>query len=91
MLTAKRAQQTFNKMKNPICILFVDLTSAFDHMERSWLFKSIRNMFQNNSKLTLLQIIESLCTNTTTSLAENPDDKIELTTRVRQGRQSLML
>ena len=38
---AKRVQQIIDKMKNPTFVLFVDVTAAFDRVDRSWLFKSI--------------------------------------------------
>ena len=38
----KRVQQITNKMKKPTYALFVDLSAAFDHVERSWVFKSIK-------------------------------------------------
>ena len=39
---AKRLQQISHKTKKPLYILFVDLTAAFDKIERLWLFQSIR-------------------------------------------------
>ena len=37
----KRIQQISEGMKKPIYALFIDLSAAFDHIIRSWLFKSI--------------------------------------------------
>ena len=45
IFVAKRAQQITNKMKKPFYVLFVDLTAAFDHVERGWMFKSIRSRY----------------------------------------------
>jgi len=38
----KSLQQITNKMKKPTYLLFVDLTAAFDHVERDWLFQTIK-------------------------------------------------
>ena len=34
----KRLQQITDKMRKPLFVLFVDLSAAFDHVERQWLF-----------------------------------------------------
>ena len=82
---AKRVQQITDKMKKPTFVLFVDLTAAFDHVERSWLFKSIHKRLKNDTQRKLFQLIESLYSYTTTALTEAPDDVFELTAGVRQG------
>ena len=62
-------------MKKPVYALFIDLSAAFDHINRSWLFKSISLRFPRQSdKITLIKILESICQHTTSSLAETPDD-----------------
>jgi len=82
---AKQTQQITAKMKKTAYVLFVDLSAAFDPVERSWMFKSISDRFSTNSNMTLIQLIKTLYDHTTTALAETPDDKFELTTGVRQG------
>ena len=47
----KRVQQITDQMETPLYILFVDLTAAFDHVVRAWLFKSI---YINVSHLVLI-------------------------------------
>ena len=66
-------------------VLFVDLSAAFDHVDRKWLFKSIKNRYQNESSIKLVELLENLYQHTTTALAESPEDKFEITTGVRQG------
>ena len=44
----KRLQQVSNITKRKIFALFIDLTAAFDHVNRNWLFASIRQRFPNN-------------------------------------------
>ena len=81
----KRIQQITDKMKKPTYILFVDLTAAFDHVVRKWLFKSIYQRFPPGTDTTLIELIEALYSYTTTYLAETPDDVFELGLGVRQG------
>ena len=85
IFVAKCIHQVTDKMKKPTFILFVDLKAAFDHVERSWLFKSIKTRFPTGSDKTLVQLIEALYSYTSTALAEAPEDKFELNTGVRQG------
>ncbi len=72
-------------MKNPTYALFVDLSAAFDHVERSWMFKSIKNRLPDGFSLELVNLLETIYSNTTTSLAETPDDIFQLSVGVRQG------
>ena len=65
--------------------MFVDLTAAFDHVERGWLFKTIRGRFKAEHDMTIIKLIECLYESTTASLAETPDDKFPLNCGVRQG------
>ena len=82
----KRIQQISEGMKKPVYALFIDLSAAFDYINRSWLFKSISLRFPRQSdKITLIKILESIYQHTTSSLAETPDDIIELLAGVRQG------
>ena len=82
---AKAVQQITNKMKKPAYALFVDLSAAFDHVERRWLFQTIRSRFPNEFNHEILELLESLYSNTTTALAETPEDTFSLTVGVRQG------
>ena len=81
----KSIQQITNKMKKTVYAVFVDLTAAFDHVERGWVFKSIKNRLPEGFNLELIQLLESLYSNTTTALAETPNDVFQLTAGVRQG------
>jgi len=85
IFVTKRVQQITDKMKKPVYVLFVDLSAAFDHIVRSWLFKSIEQRFIPNSDNTLFRILEAVYSHTTTALSETPNDIFELTTGVRQG------
>ena len=69
----------------PTFILFVDLSAAFDHINREWLFKTIKQRFPASADINLIHLLESLYSHTTTALAESPDDIFEITLGVRQG------
>lgn len=81
----KRIQQISDSMKKPVYVLFVDLSSAFDHVNRSWLFKSIQQRFTPDQDTTLFQILQAVYHHTTTALAETPDEIFEISIGVRQG------
>ena len=81
----KRIQQITDKMGKPAYVLFVDLSSAFDHVIRRWLFDSIYQRFPQDVEPKLFKLIESLYSKTTTALADNPEDIFELLSGVRQG------
>ena len=72
-------------MKKPTYLLFVDLTAAFDHVVRKWMFQSIYQRFPRGADTTLIELFEALYSYTTTSLAETPDNIFELLLGVRQG------
>ena len=81
----KRVHEVTDKKKMPVNILFVDLAAAFDHVERSSMFKTIRRRLSDDSDSKLLDLLETLYEHTTTALAQNPEDEFELTNGVRQG------
>lgn len=81
----KRIQQISDKIQQPIYLLFVDLSSAFDHVIREWLFKSIYQRFPPDADVTMIKLLQALYNHTTTALAENPDDIFRLLSGVRQG------
>ena len=66
-------------------MLFVDLSAAFDRVERNWLFKTIEKRFPDGSGNELVLILKAIYSYTTTSLAENPDHNFELTVGARGG------
>ena len=82
---AKRVHQISDKLMKPIYVLFIDLTAAFDHIERSWMFKSIYQRLKPDADRKLIELLESLYAQTTTSLAQTPEDAFELILGVRQG------
>ena len=59
IFTVKRIHQISNRKTQPLYLLFVDLTAAFDHIPRDRLFQSIRMRFDNDADLKLFDILES--------------------------------
>ena len=81
----KRIQQISNSSKKQLYALFVDLTAAFDHVRRNWLFKSIKQRFPNQENNILIELLESLYSYTTTELSELESSMFEILVGVRQG------
>ena len=82
---AKRVQQITRSMKKTAYLLFVDLSSAFDHVERSWLFATIKKRLPSDADSSLIQLLELLYSYTTTALSQSPDQIFETKAGVRQG------
>ena len=70
----KRIQQITDSIKKPVFVLFVDLSSAFDHVTREWLFKSISQRAMPNKPTKLFNILKAIYSFTTTALSETPND-----------------
>ena len=85
IFVVKRIQQITDKMRKPVFLFFIDLTAAFDHIERKWLFKSIYQRFPEGANKSMFQLLEALYKYTTTSLAETPTNIFEIMLGVRQG------
>ena len=85
VFVAKRVQQVTRAMKKPVFLLFVDLSAAFDHVERSWLFATIKKRLDPNADKSLITLLEKLYSYTTTALSQSPDKIFETKTGVRQG------
>jgi len=49
-----------DKMQKQIFVLFVDLSAAFDHVVRKWLFKSVYLRILPGTEPTLIKILEAL-------------------------------
>ena len=82
--TLKRIQQITDRKKQPLFSLFVDLTAAYDHIPRSWLFQSIKMRFQNKEHPRMIDILEQLYKQTSLTFLET-DETFETTSGVRQG------
>ena len=81
----KRVQQISHQAKKPVYVLFIDLTAAFDHIDRNWLFKTIKQRVPNSANLKLFELIQAIYSYTTTALNDNDDDVFEIINGVRQG------
>ena len=81
----KRVHQITDRMKKPVYVMFIDLTSAFDHADRKLMFQTVCERLSSREDKKLVELLESLYSYTTTALAQTPDDDFELTIGVRQG------
>ena len=78
----KRIQQISNRKLQPLYLVFVDLSAAFDHIPRKWMFDSIKLRFEKDQSSLLIDILEKLYENTSLSMEETT---FETTNGVRQG------
>ena len=78
-------------MQKPVYLLFVDLSAAFDHVVRHWLFKTIYQPFTPEADITLIQLPEAIYAYTTTALAETPDDLLELTVDLKHHNYTISI
>ena len=74
----KRIQQITDSIEKPIFVLFVNLSSAFDHVAREWLFKSIFQRAMPNKPTKLFDILKAIYSFTTTALSETPNDSFKI-------------
>ena len=66
-----RIHQISNCKKLPLCLLFIDLTAAFDRIPRKWLFDSIRLRFSKGESVKLFHILGKLCQKTSMTYQES--------------------
>ena len=79
----KRFQQITNDQSVTGFLLFVDLSAAFDHIARTWLWTSIRlRLPPELENTTLIDIVQNLYSKTTIDIDGH---KIQTTAGVRQG------
>ena len=76
-------QQIAHRTNQPIYALFIDLTAAFDHIDRTWLFQSIRQRVRPGANIQLFQLIESVYDYTTAITEEK--EIFEIIMAVGQG------
>ena len=74
----KRLQKISNITKKPMYALFIDLTAAFYHVNRDWLFSSIKQSL-------LFELLHSLYSNTKTALDGDLDHVFKTFVGVIQG------
>lgn len=83
LFLVKSLQQIAHKTNKTMYVLFIDLTAAFDHIERKWLFKTIKQRLKNDANHKLFDLLEALYSSTTTAL--DKQDKFNIELGVRQG------
>ena len=81
----KRFQQITNDQSTTGFLLFVDLSAAFDHIARSWLWTSIRlRLPPELENTTLIDILQNLYSKTTIDI-EGWQGNVPTSAGVRQG------
>ena len=74
------------KTNEQIYVIFTDLKAAFDHINRNWLFQSIRNMLANtNQDNKFINFFDALYQSTTAKLKKHPQLNFDINVEVRQG------
>ena len=91
IFVAKALHQITKRMGKETYVLFVDLTAAFDHIDRRWLFKTIKQRLENEIDCKLFDLLEVLYSSTTSALAGHELDKFVIELSVRQGGAELPL
>ena len=81
----KNIQQIALKSKKQVPLIFIDLTAAFDHINRDWLFKTIQQRLMNSNKL--IDLLKTLYSSTSTSM--NEDSELILNLEYGKEAQSL--
>ena len=82
---AKALQQVAKKTGKEVNVLFVDLSAAFDHVDRRWLFRTLKQRIQNNTDCKLFDLLETLYSSTTTALSKHELETFVIELGVRQG------
>ena len=78
----KRVQQWAVRQQKQVYCLMVDLSAAFDHLHRQWLFTAVKLLLGENSSM--VAILESIY-NQTSCYLQDPKKQFTTTVGVRQG------
>ena len=78
-------------MKKLVYALFIDLTTAFNHVNRDLMLKIIRQRFPSMDDKKLMKLLQ-LYKHTTTSLSQSPRDefKIQIFQQTQQINMSML-
>ena len=83
----RQLQEIASVSQRQLFTCFIDLSAAFDHVNRELLFKTIKNRFASSQVDTNIKLIEELYSSTTSFLKDqNPEtDSFKTDSGVRQG------
>ena len=85
-------QHIAEKTNQEIFVLFVNLSAAFNHINRDWLFQLIRNRLPGTNKENkIINIIKNLCKQTSTELQYKSELCFETSSGVCQGGPESLL
>ena len=87
IFTVKALHQISFKMKIQVYVAFIDLTTAFDTIQRPWLFEILRKRLNDPDKLNSnISVLEALYSSTSAHLSEDEADQaFQVLAGVRQG------
>ena len=71
VLTNKLVHNIVNKKKQMAFLLFVDLSAAFDKLNRDFLWKTIKLRFKPGTNTKIINLLEHLYSTTSTEIKEN--------------------
>ena len=80
--TVKRIHQISHRKEQPLYLLFVDLSAAFDHIPRKWLFDTIRLRFTDKKLPIMINMLEKLYQHTSLTYE---GESFQTSAGVRQG------
>ena len=87
IFTVKALHQISFKMKIQVYAAFIDLTAAFDTIQRPWLFEILRKRLNDPDRLNSnISVLEALYSSTSAHLSEDEvDQAFQVLAGVRQG------
>ena len=82
----KQLQEIAYKTKQKRYTCFIDLAAAYDHVNRDFLFTSIRNRLAHSQATHTINVLEAMYGSTRAYIAsEGPDNMFDTTSGMRQG------
>ena len=86
IFTIKRIHQITEKMRKLVYCIYIDLTAAFDAVQRLWMFKSIYNRMPPSQSPKCFELLEQLYRTTSVYLSDDPEcENFGTPVGVRQG------
>ena len=82
----KQLQEIAHHTRRKLYTCFVDLTAAYDHVNREFLFTSIRNRLASGQATNTIEVLQAIYNTTRAFIAhDGPESMFETTSGMRQG------
>ena len=85
-MTNKLLHNIVNKKKQMAFLLFVDLSEAFDKLNRDFLWKTIKLRFKPGTNTKIINLLEHLYSSTSAEINDNESLVFNIETGVFQGK-----